>query len=322
MDKWTPTTEGADFALTPILEPLAPFQDRMLVLSGLDSAIRPQALASEVGGDHPRACTAWLTGAHAKMTSGADPRPASRSIRSPRSEFGKHTQLASLEVGLESAEIVGACEVRLYLRLYTTRSPGATRRRRCRWRTARARSSSVCSAIPTAPIRTCVCARIAGGPQHPRCGHRGRDAPARQSSARRIAARSTSIWRPSATSSGASSWPRRKSRPQAAEFERPSASRTPSRTTAKLMTDLQVLAWQTDMTRVITFQMGHEMSGRAYPGDRLRRCASRRDASPGRAEKMEKVDPDQHLPHQACSPITSRSCARRRTATARCSITA
>jgi hypothetical protein len=33
----------------------------------------------------------------------------------------------------------------------------------------------------------------------------------------------------------------------------------------KLMADLMVLAWQTDMTRVITFQIGHEMSGRAYP---------------------------------------------------------
>jgi hypothetical protein len=33
----------------------------------------------------------------------------------------------------------------------------------------------------------------------------------------------------------------------------------------KLMTDLMVLAWQTDMTRVSTFQIGHEMSLRAYP---------------------------------------------------------
>jgi Protein of unknown function (DUF1552) len=33
----------------------------------------------------------------------------------------------------------------------------------------------------------------------------------------------------------------------------------------KLMTDLMVLAWQTDMTRVCTFQVGHEMSLRAYP---------------------------------------------------------
>jgi hypothetical protein len=33
----------------------------------------------------------------------------------------------------------------------------------------------------------------------------------------------------------------------------------------KLMADLMVLAWQTDMTRVITFQVGHEMSLRSYP---------------------------------------------------------
>jgi hypothetical protein len=33
----------------------------------------------------------------------------------------------------------------------------------------------------------------------------------------------------------------------------------------KLMADFMVLAWQTDMTRVCTFQIGHEMSGRAYP---------------------------------------------------------
>jgi len=34
---------------------------------------------------------------------------------------------------------------------------------------------------------------------------------------------------------------------------------------AKLMMDLQVLAFQADVTRVTTFMIGHEMSGRAYP---------------------------------------------------------
>src|SRR3984885_3376433 len=57
MDKFTPATEGADFALTPILEPLAGFRDRMLVLSGLDQG-QSKGLPFEVGGDHPRACTA------------------------------------------------------------------------------------------------------------------------------------------------------------------------------------------------------------------------------------------------------------------------
>ena len=41
------------------------FRDRMLVLSGLDQQ-QAAALGFEIGGDHPRACTAWLTGAHAR----------------------------------------------------------------------------------------------------------------------------------------------------------------------------------------------------------------------------------------------------------------
>src|SRR5215467_2104456 len=119
MDKWTPATEGAGFALTPILEPLAQFRNRMLVLSGLDQN-QSKALATEVGGDHPRACTAWLTGTHAKMTSGADLRAGVSVDQVAAREFGKYTQLASLEVGLESAEVVGACESAYSCAYYNT----------------------------------------------------------------------------------------------------------------------------------------------------------------------------------------------------------
>ena len=35
IDKWTPAAEGAGFEFTPILKPLEPFRDRMLVLTGL-----------------------------------------------------------------------------------------------------------------------------------------------------------------------------------------------------------------------------------------------------------------------------------------------
>src|SRR5256714_6905596 len=108
MDKWTPPAEG-DLQLSPVLEPLAPFRDRMLILSGLDQK-EAAALGFEIGGDHPRACTAWLTGVHAKMTSGADLRAGISVDQVAAREFGKYTQLASLEVGLESPEIVGACE--------------------------------------------------------------------------------------------------------------------------------------------------------------------------------------------------------------------
>jgi hypothetical protein len=56
-----------------------------------------------------------------------------------------------------------------------------------------------------------------------------------------------------------------------------------------LMADMMTLAWQTDLTRVITFQMGHEMSGRAYPelgfGDAHHPCTHHQ----GDREKQEKT---------------------------------
>ena len=107
MDNWTPKTEGADFALTPTLEPLADFRDHMLVLSGLDQH-QAAALGFEIGGDHPRACAAWLTGAHCKMTSGADLRAGISVDQVAARDFGRYTQLASLEIGLDPPDVVGA----------------------------------------------------------------------------------------------------------------------------------------------------------------------------------------------------------------------
>src|SRR5262245_22078818 len=58
-NEWAPKAEGA-LEMTRILQPLESFKDRMVVLSGLDQQ-QAAGLNFEVGGDHPRACTAWLT---------------------------------------------------------------------------------------------------------------------------------------------------------------------------------------------------------------------------------------------------------------------
>src|SRR6266705_3090640 len=102
-----PSLEALD-ALRPF-QPLADFKDRLLTFSGLDSQ-QAAGLGFEIAGDHPRACTAWLTGTHAKMTAGADLRAGVSVDQIAAREFGKHTQLASLAIGLESPEVVGACE--------------------------------------------------------------------------------------------------------------------------------------------------------------------------------------------------------------------
>src|SRR5215831_15713461 len=38
MEFWTPKGEGASFELSPILEPLAPYRDQLLVLSGIKAS--------------------------------------------------------------------------------------------------------------------------------------------------------------------------------------------------------------------------------------------------------------------------------------------
>src|SRR6266404_2933280 len=64
MDKWTPKTEGA-FELTPTLAQLAPYRDRLLVLSGL---AHKEAYTKEGdgGGEHSRAAATFLTGIRPK----------------------------------------------------------------------------------------------------------------------------------------------------------------------------------------------------------------------------------------------------------------
>src|SRR6266851_2644884 len=117
-NEWAPKEVG-NLTMTPILQPLADFKDRMLVVSGLDQ--QPAAgLGFEVAGDHPRACTAWLTGTHAKMTAGADLRAGVSVDQIAAKEFGKETQLASLEVSLESADVVGSCEAAYSCAYYNT----------------------------------------------------------------------------------------------------------------------------------------------------------------------------------------------------------
>ena len=95
---------------------LGAFRDRMLVLSGLDQNSR--GVQTE-GAETSRACTHGSRAA-ARMTSGADLKAGPSVDQIAAREFGKYTQLASLEVGLESAEIVGACESAYSCAYYNT----------------------------------------------------------------------------------------------------------------------------------------------------------------------------------------------------------
>ena len=106
MNQWTPAAEGAGFELTPTLAPLAPFRDDLLVLSNLACVPSP----GRPGGAHAKASTRFLTDM-SPPTSETWLDAGISMDQIAASEMGKHTQLASLELAIESSETAGACDV-------------------------------------------------------------------------------------------------------------------------------------------------------------------------------------------------------------------
>jgi hypothetical protein len=108
MPAWTPVAEGAGFELSPTLEPLAPFREDLLVLSGLT---HDKARANGDGpGDHARAAAAFLTGAQPRKTAGADIRAGISADQVAAQAVGARTRFRSLELGCEPGRSSGDCD--------------------------------------------------------------------------------------------------------------------------------------------------------------------------------------------------------------------
>jgi hypothetical protein len=259
-NEFTPKTEGTDWEMTTTLKPLEAFRNRILIPSGLD---QQQAAGhdGEVGGDHPRACTAWLTGTHAKMTSGADLHAGVSVDQIAAKYYGKETQLASLEVSMESSEVVGACESAYGCAYYDTIS----------W-------SNDTTPVPMENRPRAIFQRLFGdGGTDPkvRTAMRNEDKSILDAVNADIKRLRGKVGGPDRAKVDQYIDAIRdvERRMQLADKQDIHALPTGSPVGApevfsdyfKLQADLMTLAWQTDLTRVITFQMGHEMSGRAYP---------------------------------------------------------
>ena len=262
MDKWTPKAEGSAFELSPILEPLAPFRNQILVLSGLtDKTAFPQP--GEGGGDHARGAATFLTGVHPKKTEGTDIRAGISMDQIAAKELGKQTQVASLELATEnSAELVGETDAGYsgaYINTISWRSPT--------------------TALPMESQPRAVFERLFG------------DSDSTDPAERLARTQEDRSILDSVTSDVASLMPKLgpsdrvklseyleairdvERRIQTAEAQSSRELPTMDRPVGippsfddhvKLMFDLQVLAFQTDMTRVITFMMAREKSTRTY----------------------------------------------------------
>ena len=120
---WKPETTGPNFEITPVLEPLAKFRDRFLVLSGLSSK-HAEAAPGDGGqtAPHELACGAFLTGAHPQK----EGRVGVSMDQVLAQELGQQTQLASLELGIEAPDVTGKCALGwncAYIHTLSWRSP-------------------------------------------------------------------------------------------------------------------------------------------------------------------------------------------------------
>jgi len=261
MEKWTPKTEGAGFELTPTLEPFAPFRDQLLVLSGLNiKAADP--LPGEAGGNHARPCASYLTGVHPKPGGGL----GISVDQVVAKEFGKLTQLASLEVGLDPPEFTGGDDG-AYSSYY---------RSTISWRSAS-------TPLPTEQNPRKVFERMFGDSETADPAERLQRIQKQRSvldSVTRRVARLMGALGPSDRNKLAeyldavrdverriqvAEQTTSSNKPQSqAAMERPAAIPAAYAEHSKLMFDLLLLAYQTDLTRVFTMMMGWEGSNRTY----------------------------------------------------------
>jgi len=262
MNRWTPADDSILSALPPTLEPLAPFQRQLAVLSGLSNK-QGDAWPGEGAGDHARAAAAYLTGVHPKKTEGADLRAGVSMDQIAAAALGAETELASLEVSLESREPVGSCDPGYscaYANTLSWRSPttplpmennprvvferlfgGSDSTGAALLRARRAEDKSLLDAVADKVSRL-----------QRELGPRDRlklteYLEAIRDVERRIQRAETQTDR------------------ELPAMAQPSGVPGTFEEHARVMFDLQVLAYQADLTRVITFMVGHETSQRAYP---------------------------------------------------------
>jgi hypothetical protein len=257
---WNPKGVGSSYETSIILQPLAPFRDQLLIVSNL--ANRQADALGDGAGDHARASGGYLTGVHVKKSETnvlADISMDQIAARMLENE----TQLSSLQLTVDPNHFAGSCDNGYNCAYSNTLS----------WRTA------------TMPLMSendprVVFERLFGASD-------STDAAVRAARLRRdrsildsVSERVTELQR----RLGASDTTKvsdyleslrdverriqkaeEQSTKELPEVERPSGVPDTFEAHVRLMYDLQLLAYQCDLTRVITFMYGREQSARTYP---------------------------------------------------------
>jgi hypothetical protein len=260
MPYWFPKAEGPLAEMPATLRSLAEFKDRVLLCGGL--ADEPANLVKG-GGDHARSAGTFLTGVAFKFTAGADVYGSVSMDQIAAQELSKETQLASLELGIESNAMLGACDGGsscAYTNTIAWRNPttplpiendpravferlfGTTGSTDPAIRLARMRRDK--SILDFVTDEATGLGRIIGSQDKVKLNEyfdSVRDIERRIQLAEAQNSRELPV------------------------VEQPVGVPTDYAEHAKLMMDLLTLAYQTDMTRISTFMLAREVSAHAYP---------------------------------------------------------
>jgi Protein of unknown function (DUF1552) len=255
IDKWIPKTDGAGFEFPPTLAPLAPYREKLVVVGNL-------ARAGTTIGDHAVAAAGWLTGVYAKKTEAEDVLAGPTIDQLIARQIGQDMVFPSLELATEDfTGYIGGC------------TPGFS----CTY------MNTLCWASPTTPLPMEINPRVVFERLFGRTGSSAQRQ-ARQAEDRSIldsiseeAAHLRSALGPRDRARLSDYLDdireieqridRRQARTDSAEvtIDAPEGIPESFEEHVALMFDLQRVAYQADVTRVVTFMMSREASQRTYP---------------------------------------------------------
>ena len=282
MKNYLPTAVGANYELTPTLSALAPYRENILVVSGLNSL----PTRERPGGAHAKASTRFLTNVTPPTSeTWLDVGISMDQILA--NETGKQTQLPSLELSMESGENSGACDTG-YACPYTSTIV---------WKSAN-------TPLPTQNNPRVVFERLFGdaGTTDPkvRLARMRQQRSVLDSVTEEVAHLQGSL--PASDRAKLTEYLSAirdvEQRIQLAEaqsdqqlplVDHPAGIPTDWEAHMRLMIDLQVLAYQCDLTRVITFMVGREHSGMTYPQIGVNDAHHPISHYAGELQKIEKV---------------------------------
>jgi len=282
-DQWLPKGTGSAFELSPTLQGLEPFKDKLIVVTGLFS---DQAEANgDGGGDHSRACGSYLTGVHVKKSDTSLENAVSMDQIAAKA-FERETQLSSLQMTADENSLLGSCDLG-YSCAY---------------------SSTVSWLTPTLPLMAENNPRVlfermfeSSDSTDPRVrasrlqqDHSLLDSVNQRVNQlqRRLGAadnrKMTDYLASLRDVERRIQKAEEQSSKQLPEVTQPSGIPANFDDHVRLLYDLQLLAYQADLTRVITFMYGREQTGRPYPQIGIPEPHHPLTHHQGQAEKMEK----------------------------------